>query len=159
MDNLVIKKAEVNDIPVIIGFIRKLAEYEKLSHEVTATNDLLKESLFSKDTTAYSIIGYVDNEPIAFALYFFNYSTFLGKKGLYLEDLFVLPEYRKNGVGKQMLKHLANIALENNCGRFEWSVLDWNEPAIQFYKNLGAELKDEWVIARISGKNLQKLAE
>lgn len=158
MSKITIKKAEVKDIPTILNFINKLAEYEKLSKEVTATNKTLKETLFAENTNVFSLIGYLNNKPITFAIYFFNYSTFLGKKGLYLEDLFVLHEYRKNGVGKQMLKHLANIALENNCGRFEWSVLDWNLPAIEFYKNLGAELKAEWITTRISGKNLENLA-
>lgn len=158
MSKITIKKAEVKDIPTILNFINKLAEYEKLSKEVTATNEILEESLFGENATVFSLIGYLKNKPVTFAIYFFNYSTFLGKKGLYLEDLFVLPEYRKNGVGKQMLKHLANIALENNCGRFEWSVLDWNLPAIEFYKNLGAELKAEWITTRISGKNLENLA-
>jgi GNAT superfamily N-acetyltransferase len=158
MKELVIRTAQKEDIPIILSFIKKLAEYEKLSHEVTVTNELLEESLFAEDTNAFSIIGYINNKPVTFAIYFFNYSTFLGKKGLYLEDLFVLSEYRNNGVGEKMLKHLANTALENNCGRLEWSVLDWNEPAIQFYKNIGAELKSEWIITRISGKKLNNLA-
>ncbi len=159
MNKLQIKKAEAADIPIIIDFIKKLAEYEKLSHEVSVTEDQLEKSLFANDTNAFSIIGYLDNKPVAFALYFFNFSTFLGKKGLYLEDLFVLPEYRSNGIGKQMLKHLAQIAIDNDCGRFEWAVLDWNEPAIRFYKKLGAELKKEWIITRITGENLKKLSQ
>ncbi len=159
MNKLQIKKAEAADIPIIIDFIKKLAEYEKLSHEVSVTEDQLEKSLFANDTNAFSIIGYLDNKPVAFALYFFNFSTFLGKKGLYLEDLFVLPEYRSNGIGKQMLKHLAQIAIDNDCGRFEWAVLDWNEPAIRFYKKLGAALKKEWIITRITGENLKKLSQ
>ncbi|MEE9431297.1 MAG: GNAT family N-acetyltransferase [Melioribacteraceae bacterium] len=159
MNNFKIKKAEVSDIPIILSFIKKLAEYEKLSHEVTATNKKLEETLFSKNTNAFSIIGYLNDKPVTFAIYFFNYSTFLGKKGLYLEDLFVLSEFRSFGIGKKMLKHLATIALENNCGRIEWSVLDWNEPAIKFYKKIGAEIKSEWLTTRISGKNLEKLAD
>jgi len=159
MENLIIKKAEIGDIPIILEFINKLAKYEKLSHEVTANNNKLKESLFSGNTNVFSIIGYLDNKPVAFAIYFYNYSTFLGQKGLYLEDLFVLPKFRNNGVGKKMLKYLANIALENNCARFEWAVLDWNEPAIQFYKKLGAEFKNEWIHTRISGENLKQLAK
>ncbi len=158
MNNLKIRNAEVSDIPTILSFIKKLAEYEKLSHEVTATNKILEDTLFSKKTNAFSILGYLDEKPITFAIYFFNYSTFLGKKGLYLEDLFVLSEFRNSGVGKKMLKHLAGIALENDCDRFEWSVLDWNEPAIKFYKKIGAEIKSEWLTTRVSGKNLEKLA-
>lgn len=158
MDELIIRNAKIKDTPIILSFIKKLAEYEKLSHEVTATIKILEESLFSEDTNAFSIIGYMDNRSAAFAIYFFNYSTFLGKKGLYLEDLFVLSEYRNMKVGGKMLKHLANIALKNNCGRFEWSVLDWNESAIQFYKNLGAELKSEWIATRLTDNALEKLA-
>ncbi len=158
MSKITIIKAKVKDVSTILSFINKLAEYEKLSHEVTATEELLEETLFAENTNTFSLIGYLNNKPVTFAIYFFNYSTFLGKNGLYLEDLFVLPEYRKNGVGKQMLKYLANIALENNCGRFEWSVLDWNKSAIEFYKNLGAELKKEWITTRISGKDLDNLA-
>jgi len=158
MSNIIIKEAEIADIPIILSFINKLAEYEKLSNEVIATNEIIKESLFSEHSNAHSVIGFLNNKPVTFAIYFFNYSTFLGKKGLYLEDLFVLSEFRNNGVGKQMLKYLANIAIQNNCGRFEWSVLDWNKPAIEFYKKLGAELKTEWITTRISGKNLENLA-
>jgi len=158
MKELKIRTAQKEDIPVILSFIKKLAEYEKLSHEVTATKKILEKSLFAQNTNVFSIIGSIKNKPITFAIYFFNYSTFLGKKGLYLEDLFVLPEYRNNGIGKKMLKYLANIALEHNCGRFEWSVLDWNKSAIQFYKNLGAELKNEWITIRISNGKIKKLA-
>ena len=158
MKKLIIRNAQKDDVPIILSFIKKLAEYEKLSYEVTATNEILEESLFAPNTNAFCIIGYLDNKPVAFAIYFFNYSTFLGKKGLYLEDLFVLPEHRNNGVGEKMLKYLANIALKNNCGRFEFAVLDWNEPAIRFYKNLGAEFKNEWTTTRIDGKALEKLA-
>lgn len=159
MDSLRIKNTEISEIPIILQFIKKLAEYEKLSHEVSANEEQLKKTLFSNNTNAYSIIGYLNDKPIAFALYFFNYSTFLGKKGLYLEDLFVLPEYRNNGIGKKMLKHLAQVAIKNDCGRFEWAVLDWNKSAIEFYKKLGAELKNEWITTRISGEKLNKLAE
>jgi len=159
MKNFVIKKAEEKDVATILTFIKKLADYEKLSHQVTATEGLLAESLFGSNAAAECSIGYFKNEPVCFALYFHNFSTFLGKPGLYLEDLFVLPEFRGNGFGKTMLVYLAKLAVERGCGRFEWAVLDWNEPALKFYKRLGAESHNEWVIHRLSGKALHKLAE
>lgn len=159
MKNFVIKKAEEKDVATILTFIKKLADYEKLSHQVTATEELLAESLFGSNAAAECSIGYFKNEPVCFALYFHNFSTFLGKPGLYLEDLFVLPEFRGNGFGKTMLVYLAKLAVERGCGRFEWAVLDWNEPALKFYKRLGAESHNEWVIHRLSGKALHKLAE
>jgi len=154
MSKLEIKFAKVEDTPTILSFIKKLADYEKLSHEVIATEESLRKTLFSSNSNAEVIIGYFEEKPVTFALFFHNYSTFLAKKGLYLEDLFVLPEHRRNGFGKQMLKYLANIALERDCGRFEWSVLDWNAPAIEFYKSIGAELKTEWILTRMTGKSL-----
>ena len=159
MEEFIIRPAEITQASIILDFIKKLAEYEELSHEVTATVSDLKNSLFSVDSNAEAILGYLNGHPVAFAIYFHNYSTFLGKKGLYLEDLFVLPEFRGKGIGKKMLKYLANIAIERDCGRFEWSVLDWNEPAIKFYKSLGAELKKEWITTRITGKALLELAK
>lgn len=159
MTNFEIKSAAIKDTGVILEFIKKLAEYEKLLHEVTASEDDLKKTLFSDTSNAEAIIGYLDNKPVALAIFFHNYSTFLGKKGLYLEDLFVLPEYRNNGIGKKMLKYLAKLALERDCGRFEWSVLDWNEPAIKFYESIGAEFKKEWLITRVSGDSLKELAK
>lgn len=159
MKEFIVKPAEIHQAPIILDFIKKLAEYEKLSHEVSATVNDLENSLFSKDSNAESVIGYLEDRPVAFAIFFHNYSTFLGKKGLYLEDLFVLPESRGMGIGKQMLKYLAKIALERDCGRFEWSVLDWNEPAIKFYESLGVELKKEWITNRITGKALIELAK
>ena len=159
MKDFTVKPADVKDASIILDFIQKLAEYEKLSHEVTATVNDLENSLFSKTSSAESVIGYLEDRPVAFAIYFHNYSTFIGKKGLYLEDLFVLPEFRGMGIGKQMLKYLATIAIKRDCGRFEWSVLDWNESAIKFYESLGAELKKEWITTRITGNSLVKLAE
>ena len=126
MEEFIIRPAEITQASIILDFIKKLAEYEELSHEVTATVSDLENSLFSVDSNAEAILGYLNGHPVAFAIYFHNYSTFLGKKGLYLEDLFVLPEFRGKGIGKKMLKYLANIAIERDCGRFEWSVLDWN---------------------------------
>ena len=156
---LVIKKAEKKDSRLVLSFIKKLAEYEKLSHEVSATQEILEETLFGKDAKAECVIGYYDNNPVAFALFFHNFSTFLGKPGIYLEDLFVLPEMRGKGFGKEMLKYLAKLAKERNCGRLEWWVLDWNETAIKFYKSLGAFPMDEWTVFRLTGDALNKLAE
>jgi len=159
MNQLLIEKATIYDAATILEFIKKLADYENLSHEVIATEEDIKTSMFSEDGNVEAIIGYLNFVPIAFAIFHHNYSTFLGKKGLYLEDLFVLPDYRNDGVGKKMLAHLAKIAVDRDCGRFEWSVLDWNEPAIKFYENLGAELKKEWITTRLSGDALIKLAK
>ncbi|MCB0752822.1 MAG: GNAT family N-acetyltransferase, partial [Ignavibacteriae bacterium] len=146
MSELKIKFATSDDTSIVLEFIKKLADYEKLSHEVVATEEELKKTIFAKNSNAEVILGFLEETPVAFALFFHNYSTFLAKKGLYLEDLFVLPEYRRNGFGKIMLKFLAKLALERNCGRFEWSVLDWNKPAIDFYKSIGAEQKKEWLL-------------
>jgi len=157
MNEIEIKIAVKNDAPIILEFIKKLAEYEKLTHEVTATVDSLEKSIF-ENHEAEAIIAYDKNEPVGFAIYFHNFSTFLGKKGLYLEDLFVIPEHRGRGIGKKMLRYLSRIALERDCGRFEWSVLDWNEPALKFYESIGAELKKEWIITRLSGKALRELS-
>ena len=159
MGKLTIRKAEIKDVPTILNFIKSLAKYEKLLDQVTATEDLLKESLFGKNATAECSIGFSEDNPVAFAVYFHNFSTFLGKPGLYLEDLFVLPEFRNNGYGKEMFAYLAKLAVERNCGRFEWAVLDWNKPALEFYKKLGAERLDEWVIHRLSGDTLKKLID
>lgn len=158
MEKFKIKFAKTEDAPVILSFIKKLAEYEKLSGEVSAEIKDIENSLFSENSNAEVIIGYLKKQPVAFAIFFHNYSTFLGKKGLYLEDLFVVPEFRGNGFGKLMLKFLAKLAVERNCGRFEWSVLDWNTSAIEFYKSIGAQLKKEWILNRLSGKELQDFA-
>ena len=154
-----IRPATINNVPLILDFIKALAEYEKLSHEVTATEELLKETLFSKRKIAEVIIGYYEGTPVGFALFFHNFSTFVGKPGIYHKDLFVTPEYRGKGFGKALLKYVAKIAKERNCGRFEWSVLDWNKPSIKFYTSLGAQPMDEWTIFRVSGKSLMELAE
>lgn len=151
--------ATEKDIPLILQFIKELAEYEKLANEVVATEDILRQSLFGNRRTAEVIIGYWEKTPVAFAVYFHNFSTFLGRPGLYLEDLFVKPEMRGKGIGKFMLQYLAQIAKERGCGRLEWWVLDWNEPAIRFYKSLGAIPMDEWTVFRVTGKALDKLAE
>ena len=152
-----IARATEADVPLILRLIQGLAVYEKLAHEVTATEAGLRETLFGARPAAEVIIGYAGDTPVAFALFFPNYSTFLGKPGLYLEDLFVLPEWRGQGFGRGMLTHLATLAVERGCGRFEWSVLDWNEPAIGFYQSLGAKLMDGWSIFRVTGDALRKL--
>jgi GNAT superfamily N-acetyltransferase len=145
-------------VPLILRLIQGLAEYEKLAHEVSATEAGLRDTLFGARPAADVIIAYAGETPAGFALFFPSYSTFLGKPGLYLEDLFVLPEWRGHGIGRALLAQLARIAVERGCGRFEWSVLDWNEPAIGFYKSLGARLMDGWSIFRVTGDALTKLA-
>ena len=155
--DLRIERATERDVPLILHLINGLAEYEKLAHDVTATEAGLRETLFGARPAAEVIVGYAGDTPVGFALFFPNYSTFLGKPGLYLEDLFVLPEWRGHGFGRGLLTHLARIALERGCGRFEWSVLDWNEPAIGFYESLGAKLMDGWSIFRVTGDALAKL--
>ena len=153
---LQIRNAEVNDIPTLLALIQELADYEKLSNEVVATEDLLKHWLFEKDR-AEEIILEVDQTVIGFALYFHNFSTFLGKAGLYLEDLYIKPDYRHKGYGKQVFKYLAKLTLERGCGRMEWSVLDWNAPSIQFYQSLGAKPMDEWTTYRLVENELNAL--
>jgi len=135
-----------------------LAEYEKLTHEVVATEELLRETLFGDRPVAEVILGHFDGEPVGFALFFHNYSTFLGRPGIYLEDLFVKPEMRRKGFGRIMLSYVARLAKERRCGRLEWSVLDWNEPALKFYKSIGAVPMDEWTTQRVTGNALDLLA-
>jgi GNAT superfamily N-acetyltransferase len=153
-----IRLATAQDVPVILQFIKGLAEYEKLTPEVTATEDLLRETLFGSRQVAEVIIGEYRGEPVGFALFFHNYSTFLGRPGIYLEDLFVKPEMRGRGFGRVLLAYLAKLAYERKCGRVEWSVLDWNDPAIQFYRKLGATAMDEWTMYRLTGAALTHLA-
>ena len=154
-----IRKAKEEDVPVILIFIKALAEYEKLSHEVVATEMDLRRHLFGENRVAEVLIGYEDSLPVGFALFFHNFSTFLGKPGIYLEDLFVLEEHRGKGYGTRLLASLAVLALERDCGRLEWAVLDWNEPSIEFYKSLGARIMDEWIVNRMNGEPLLKLAK
>jgi len=153
-----IRTAARADIPLILELIRALAEYEKLADMCVATVEKLDASLFGQRPYAEAIIGEWDGAPAGFALYFHNYSTFLAQPGIYLEDLFVKPEFRGNGIGKALLIRLAQIAEERGCGRVEWSVLDWNEPSIGFYKKLGARALDDWTIFRVAGPDLAKLA-
>jgi GNAT superfamily N-acetyltransferase len=154
-----IRPASEDDVPIILSFIKELAEYERLSHEVIATEDTLREGLFGERRFAEVVIGYFENEPVGFALFFYNFSTFLSKPGIYLEDLYVKPEFRRRGYGRALLLYLARLAKERGCGRFEWSALDWNEPAINFYKNLGAVTMDEWTVFRVTGETLNRLAD
>lgn len=150
--------ATESDVTLILAFIKALAEYERLADSVVATADGLRATLFGERAYAECVIARYDGEPAGFALFFHNYSTFLGRPGLYLEDLFVKPELRGKGVGRALLQYLAKVAVERNCGRFEWSVLDWNESAIGFYKSLGAEPLEDWRIFRVKGDALKRLA-
>ncbi len=158
MPDFEIKPSTIDDVPVILSFIQKLADYENLSHEVVATEDGLREVLFGERRYAETIIAYYQSKAVGFALFFHSFSTFLGKPGIYLEDLFVDPEQRGKGFGKALLVYLAKLARERNCGRFEWSVLDWNEPSIQFYESLGAVPLNEWTMYRLTGEALEQLA-
>ena len=153
-----IRPATPNDIPQILQFIRELADYEELTHEVTATEDLLHQHLFGPRPVAECLIAELDHAPIAFALFFHNFSTFKGRPGIYLEDLFVRPEARGRGIGKRLLAYLARTAVERRCARLEWAVLDWNEPSINFYKAIGAVPMDEWTTYRLTGDALRKMA-
>ena len=153
-----VRNALPQDVPLILQMIRGLAEYEKLSDQVVATEAGLREALFGPHPSAEVVIGYADGQPAGFALFFHNFSTFLGRRGLYLEDLFVVPEWRGRGLGRQLLAHLARIAVERNCGRMEWSVLDWNEPAMRVYRGIGATALDDWTICRLTGDALHRLA-
>jgi GNAT superfamily N-acetyltransferase len=154
-----IRSADASDVPVILAFVRELAEYEHLSHLVTATESKLRETLFGAHPGAEVVLAFEGSEPTGFAVFFHNFSTFLGVKGLWLEDLFVRPVFRGRGYGKALLMYVARIACERGCGRFEWSVLDWNEPSIRFYKSLGAQPLDDWTIFRVTGQALQDLAQ
>lgn len=153
-----IVSATERDVPLILHFIRALAEYERLADQVSATEATIREELFGERPVAEAVIAYDGDEPVGFALFFHNFSTFVGRRGLYLEDLFVKPEARGKGVGRRLLNHLASLAKERRCGRMEWAVLDWNEPAIKFYRSLGAAPMDEWTVFRLSGDALERLA-
>lgn len=153
-----IRTATEKDVPTIFEFIKELAEYENMSSDVIATEELLKQNIFDKKL-AEVIIAEYDEKPVGFALFFHNFSTFLGKGGIYLEDLYVKPEIRNKGIGKILLSYLAQLALERDCGRLEWSCLDWNEPSISFYKERGAQPMDEWTVYRVTGDKLKNLAD
>jgi GNAT superfamily N-acetyltransferase len=156
-----LRSATSADIPLILGFIRALADYEKLTHEVEATEEKLRATLFGEKPAAECVLAFADDAaqtPAGFALFFTNYSTFLAKPGLYLEDLFVKPEFRGRGIGKALLLHVASLAHQRGCGRMEWAVLDWNQPAIDFYESLGARRLREWQICRLTGAALRQYA-
>ncbi len=153
---LTFRFAKRSDVALILEFIKELADYEKLLHEVVATEELLEQWIFDKEK-AEVIFAMVNEKEVGFALFFHNFSTFLGRAGIYLEDLYVRPEYRGNGYGKAILNQLAKIAVERGCGRLEWWCLDWNKPSIDFYRSLGAEAMDEWTVYRITGETLRKM--
>lgn len=153
-----IRSAVPSDVSTILRFVRELAEYERAADKVVATADLLSDALFGAQPAAYAVIAELDGAPVGMALYFFNFSTWTGWRGLYLEDLYVTPEARGRGVGGALLKHLAGIAVDRGCTRFEWAVLDWNRPAIDFYLSKGAEPMDEWRTYRVSGDALSRLS-
>lgn len=155
---ITVKEAGAEDIPVILEFIRGLAEYEKLKHEVTADEETLRREMFDKGG-ARALIALCGEIPCGFALYFYNFSTFLGKRGIYLEDLFVRPDFRGRGAGDKLLRELAQIAVREGCGRLEWSCLDWNTPSVEFYKSRGARPMDGWTVYRVTGDRLTALAK
>jgi GNAT superfamily N-acetyltransferase len=155
---LTIVAAVADDVPTILSFIGKLAEYEKLAHEVEVSEAMLREHLFGARPCAEVILARLRGEPVGFALFFQTYSTFVGRPGIWLEDVFVLADHRGKGVGRALLRHVAALAVERNCGRMEWSVLDWNEPAIRFYRELGARPMGDWTTQRLTGEALMRLA-
>lgn len=153
-----IEPADVRDVPVVLSLIEALAEYERLAHEVVATEADVRESLFGATPHAEAVVARAGTEAVGFAVWFHNYSAFLSRPGLYLEDLFVLPAWRGRGIGQALLRHLARVAVERGCGRMEWAVLDWNDPAIGFYRRIGARPMDEWTVYRLTGDALERLA-
>jgi GNAT superfamily N-acetyltransferase len=155
---LIIRDAEPKDAGTVLRLIRALAVYEKLEHEVVATEALLHDALFSASPKAHGLICEIDQKPVGFAIWFYSFSTFLARPGIYLEDLFVEPEFRGQGVGTAVFRYLAKRAVAENCGRFEWAVLNWNEPAIKFYERMGSIPMSEWHVRRLSGESLKALA-
>lgn len=156
---LVIRKAESRDAALVLAFIRELAEYERLAHEVDATEESIAEALFGPQPRVFADIAEWEGKPAGFALWFYNFSTFRGRHGIYLEDLFVRPEFRSHGIGKALLRHLARQCVAEGLPRLEWWVLDWNEPALRFYRSIGAQPMVEWTVQRVTGDNLTKLAQ
>lgn len=159
MSNITIRPANINDCDTILQFVIDLAVYEKARHEVIADQSHIRATLFGQEPKAFALICEIDGQAVGFAVYFYNYSTWLGRHGIYLEDLYVAPEQRGSGAGKALLKELARIAVNNNCGRLEWSVLDWNEPAIKFYEAMAAKPQDGWTVYRLTGDSLIEFAE
>ncbi|MBC2704278.1 GNAT family N-acetyltransferase [Desulfobacula sp.] len=158
MPKITIRKATIEDAALLLRFVHELAKEEKAEHKVKTSKEQIVKTLFGKNATAHVITCEADGVPIGHAVYFFNYSTWQGKNGLYIEDLYISPEYRNCGAGKEILKHLSCLALEKDCGRIEWSVLHWNASAIGFYESLGAKPQDEWIRYRLSGKALKEIA-
>jgi len=158
IENVTFRLAEPKDVGLVLDFIKELANYEKLLHEVVASEEILMETIF-ENKAAEVVIAEYDKEPVGFALFFHNFSTFLGRPGLYLEDLYVRPEMRGRGIGKLLLAYLAKLAIDRKCGRLEWWCIDWNTPSIEFYKSLGALPMDEWTVYRVTDKALVDLAE
>ncbi len=156
---LAIRKAESRDVSVVCSFIRELAEYERLAHEVDATDADIAAALFGSNPRVFADIAEWEGEPVGFALWFYNFSTFRGRHGIYLEDLFVRPEFRSKGIGRALLRHLARRCIAEGLPRLEWWVLDWNEPALKVYRSIGAVPMDEWTVQRMTGEALQRLAE
>ena len=154
-----IRQAQEKDCALILDFIRRLADYEKLLNEVTATEDDVRRELFTEPASAHALIAYEDDKPVGFALYFYNFSTFLTRRGLYLEDFFIDPAYRGKGYGKALMQYLARTAVEQKCGRFVWGVLEWNKPAIGFYEKAGAKLMNDWRLCRLTGEALERFAK
>lgn len=159
MSELEIAPATEADVPLILQMIKALAEYERLGHEVVATEAMVRESFFGPTPHASAVIARIGGNAVGMAIWFSTYSTFLSKPGIYLEDLFVLPEFRGKGIGRALLRHLARIAVERGCGRIEWSVLDWNETAIRFYRSISARAMDEWTVYRLTGDAITRLAD
>lgn len=154
-----LRPATEADLPLVLQFIKELAEYEKLGHEVTATEAGLHQTLFGPDRVAYAVVAHAGKVPAGFAIYFISFSTFLAKPGLYLEDLYVRPEWRGRGLGRKLLAHLARIAIDRGFGRMEWSVLNWNEMALRVYRAAGARPLREWTVQRLTGDSLKAMAE
>jgi GNAT superfamily N-acetyltransferase len=157
--NFAIRSATIRDVPIILELIRDLATYERAPHEVTATEEQLNDVLFGEKPAAQVLLAFEGDAPVGFAIFFHNFSTWLGRPGLYLEDLFVKPEYRGKGYGRALLVYLAKIARDRGCGRMEWAVLNWNDPAIQFYRKLGAKPMDEWTVFRLTRDGIARLAQ
>ncbi len=158
LPDFVLREARAEDCGLILALIRELAEYEKLSHEVVATEEVLRETLFGEHPCGEVVIGEFQGKPVGYALFFHNFSTFTGRPGIYLEDIYVKPEMRGRGYGKCLLTFVARLAIERKCTRMEWSVLDWNEPSIRFYRSLGAVAMDEWTVQRLAGSALDEVA-
>lgn len=158
LPDFVLREARAEDCGLILALIRELAEYEKLSHEVVATEEVLRETLFGEHPCGEVVIGEFQGKPVGYALFFHNFSTFTGRPGIYLEDIYVKPEMRGRGYGKCLLTYVARLAVERKCTRMEWSVLDWNEPSIRFYRSLGAVAMDEWTVQRLAGSALDEVA-